>query len=154
MVRAHWDGSFVSCVMINSSEGNGPIWSVKSARQDLMAENCHGSLALLEIQFIYSLIYSFTLTDGKQARRPLKILIWTITGGSLIRSNNYPHIDTYSSYDSVTFATVGKETGSHLQPDLSDADRLHPWVQRQRYSQGVCFCTLITWSISSSVVDI
>lgn len=44
-----------------------------------MAENHHGRLALIEIQFVHSFIYfksanSFQLTDGRRPGRPLKIL--------------------------------------------------------------------------------
>lgn len=96
----------------------------------------------------------FTLIEGRQARRPLKILIWTVTAGSSVESNNYPNINIDSSYDSVTFATVGKEAGGpparlkwHWQTTLVSAEAvLQP-------GQGICFCTLITWSISSSTVD-
>lgn len=133
VVRAHWDGSFMSCVAFSISDVlwshlQHAIWIILPlnfpklltvlrvmapfeelrVHDKIWGQKTVMAVAPLQIQFIYSFVHfksahSFTLTDRRWARRPLKILIWA--GGSLIKFNNYPHIDTYSSYDSVAFAT-------------------------------------------------
>lgn len=79
----------------------------------------HNMADPLQIQFIYSFIYfesanSFTLTDSRRARRLLKTLTWTITGGPFMKSNNYAYFD-----------------------------RRHSWVQKQCYSQARAFVSAL-----------